>query len=660
MEIFKYQVACRITAVFMLFAFAKAEFSQAQSTIIDHQKHIAACQLKSEIAGRSILASHAARGTSSATSRYDLKYVRLELDVDPNSANISGTTTTHFEAVSDLNQVVYDLASNMVVSSVTQRGNSLPFVHNSNDELIIDLPAVQDGGVLDSLSVNYSGNPISSGFGSFAQTTHNGAGIVWTLSEPYGAQAWWPTKQDLIDKIDQTVVVLDVPAGNTGVSNGLLTSQTAIPGGTRYRWEHNYKIPAYLIAIAVTNYTKYTDVVPSGTAPLSIDNYVYPESLAGAQAQTAVTVPMMQFFESEFGDYPFRTEKYGHAQFGWGGGMEHTTISFMGNFSQNLIAHELAHQWFGNKVTCGSWQDIWLNESFATYATGMSLEHLNGDAAFKQWRVSTNNQATGTTSGSVYVPAQDTLSVGRVFNGRLSYNKGAMVLHMLKKKLGDATFNNVLRSYLNDPMLDFDYAKTPDLIRVAQQVSNTDLTEFFEDWIYGEGYPSHEITWGNTASGLLQANFYQTQSHPSVSYFEVNLPIRILGTSGEVMDTTINLTSHGQTEFINTGFTVRDILVDPDVHTLSRNNFTSTLGVDSAFAKAEFSLYPNPTREHFTINSSIAIEEVTIYDLRGRIVSKTKVNSLDQLTITAPTVEGVYVVEVLSGNDKNRARLVVR
>ena len=94
--------------------------------------------------------------------------------------------------------------------------------------------------------------------------------------------------------------------------------------------------------------------------PFEIVNYVYPEDFSTAQEQTLVTVDIMDFFTEKFEEYPFSNEKYGHAQFGWGGGMEHTTVSFMGNFSRGLIAHELAHQWFGNKITCGSWQDIWL------------------------------------------------------------------------------------------------------------------------------------------------------------------------------------------------------------------------------------------------------------------------------------------------------------
>ncbi|MFT4806544.1 MAG: aminopeptidase N, partial [Psychroserpens sp.] len=136
------------------------------------------------------------------TGNYDLKYHRLELDVDPAVAFITGDITSYFEAKSDISTVTFDLTSNMIVSQVLQRGNVLAFTQNADDELVITLPVTQNTGVLDSLTVSYSGNPISSGFGSFEQTQHNGDPVIWTLSEPYGAKGWWPCKQDLIDKID--------------------------------------------------------------------------------------------------------------------------------------------------------------------------------------------------------------------------------------------------------------------------------------------------------------------------------------------------------------------------------------------------------------------------------------------------------------------------
>jgi aminopeptidase N len=640
-----------IIMVFVL-AFAKAESQQTHFTY--SQEGVDACLLKSS------LIQPISRVVNQATANYDMKYVRLELDTDPDIATISGTTTSHFEAVGDINQIIFDLASNMTVSQVTQRGIALNFMDNGNDELVIDLPAIQSDGVLDSLSVTYSGNPIASGFGSFAQTTHNNAGIIWTLSEPYGAKAWWPCKQDLNDKIDVTEVIINTPVGNTGVSNGLLVSETTTATGKRFKWRHNYPIPAYLIAIAVTNYVKYTDMVGSGATALPIDNYVYPEDLATAQANTVVTVPIMNFFETTFGPYPFRNEKYGHAQFGWGGGMEHTTISFMGNFSRGLIAHELAHQWFGNKVTCGSWQDIWLNESFATYLTGMTVEQLDGANSFKSWRTNANNRATTPTSGSVYVPAQDTLSVGRVFNGNLSYNKGAMVLHMLRKKIGDTDFNQTLRNYLDDTQLAFNYAKTPDFKAIAESTSGENLTEFFDDWIYGEGFPQHNINWSQIPTGI-SINYNQTTIHPSVHLFELELPIRIVGNYGQEQWELLDITNVNDNYTFTVPFPVLGVEIDPDIETISNNNAT-TLSVNDAFAKAELKIFPNPTSNSFQVlaqNDNLI--DLKIYDLNGRLImdQKSAISNQTEMIFKTPENSGVYFIHLITQKGTQVEKLVV-
>ncbi|OUR98142.1 peptidase M1 [Flavobacteriales bacterium 33_180_T64] len=563
------------------------------------------------------------------TGNYDLKYHRLELDLDPSVAFISGNITSYFEAKSDINSITFDLASNMTVSQVLQRGNSLAFTQNTDDELIITLPTTLNTGVLDSLTVSYSGNPISSGFGSFEQTTHNGAPVIWTLSEPYGAKGWWPCKQDLIDKIDSIDVHMTTPQFNASseeyisVSNGLEQSQVINGGEKTTHFKHRYPIPAYLIAIAATNYEVYSHTVPNNGNAFEIINYVYPESLVTAQTNTPITVDIMNIFTNLFEEYPFANEKYGHAQFGWGGGMEHTTVSFMGSFGRNLVAHELAHQWFGDKITCGSWKDIWLNEGFATYLSGIAIENLDGNDAFTTWKQQRNNSITSAPNGAVYLSDIDTTSVSRIFNGRLTYNKGAMVIHMLRKKLGDVSFFQAIQSYLNTPEHAYDYAKTEDFISIVETSTGEDLTEFFNDWLFNQGYPSYTITWNQPTINQASITIHQIQSDPSVSYFEAPVPLRLIGTQGEVLDITLDNTFNQETFLETVNFTVQDILFDPESDLISKNNDV-LLGTDDIEINSSLVVYPNPTSNilHIEKTEHIHITEIKVFNTLGQLINR--------------------------------------
>ncbi|OIQ30971.1 MAG: peptidase M1 [Bacteroidetes bacterium MedPE-SWsnd-G2] len=567
------------------------------------------------------------------TGNYDIKYHRLEFNVDPNAAFISGDVTTYFEAKENMAEITFDLADNMIVSGVQQRENSLSFEQNSDDELVVTLDETLLTGVLDSLTISYSGNPISSGFGSFEQSTHDGDPIIWTLSEPYGAKGWWPCKQDLNDKIDSIDVFLETPKFNPtneeyiAVSNGLEQSQTDVVDQKITHFKHRYPIPAYLIAIAVTNYSVYTDVAPNNGNPIDIVNYVYPEDLATSQTETPVTVDIMELFTDLFETYPFEDEKYGHAQFGWGGGMEHTTVSFMNNFDRNLVAHELAHQWFGNKVTCGSWKDIWLNEGFATYLSGLVVEDFDGDIQFTLWKQNRINSITSQPGGAVYLSDQDTTSVSRIFNGRLSYSKGAMVLHMLRKKLGDVDFYAGLQSYLAHPDYAYDYAKTADFMAEMESTSGVDLDEFFDDWIYNEGYPTYTLEWHQDDSNL-NMQLLQTQSDASVSFFEAPVPIKVVGTLGEQLDLVLDHNFSGETFSNTVNFTVENIWFDPAFDLISKNN-SVVLGVNDVTIQSQLQIFPNPVNHilNVEISEGLSVSNILIYNTLGQLMSQPDFNS---------------------------------
>ncbi len=497
-----------LTIFFLLFvslSFSQT-FDEDQSMIIEAEAKSASNRIYNRVANLN-------------TANYDVKYHQLEFTIDPSVASISGVVTTHFEAKESMSEVTFDLADNMIVTQVLQNGNSLTFTQNTNDELVITLAQIVNLGQMGVVEITYSGSPQSTGFDSFEASTHDGDPVLWTLSEPYGSKDWWPCKQDLNDKIDSIDVYITTPQFNSeneeyiAVSNGLEQSQIVNGTNKTTHFKHEFPIPAYLVAIASTNYEVYSHTVPNNGNPFDIVNYVYPESFASAQASTGVTVDIMELFTNLFEEYPYASEKYGHAQFGWGGGMEHTTVSFMGSFSRGLIAHELAHQWFGDKITCGSWKDIWLNEGFATYLSGLVIENLDGNSSFTTWKQQRINNITSQVDGAVYLTDQDTTNVGRIFSGRLSYDKGSMVLHMLRKKVGESDFYQGMQNYLSDTNLAYAYAKTPDFITKMEAASGEDLTGFFNNWVYNQGYPSYEVQWHQPNPNQVQIQLDQTQSH---------------------------------------------------------------------------------------------------------------------------------------------------
>jgi aminopeptidase N len=452
-----------------------------------------------------------------------------------------------------------------------------------------------------------------------------------------------------------------VPQVNRVASNGILLSETIAGTDKIYHWKTKYPIAAYLIAIAVTNYSFYSDYVTTPSGTVEVLNYVYPEDYVSAQALTPSIIGIIKLYDSLITPYPFANEKYGHAQFGWGGGMEHQTMSFMAYFGYGLMAHECAHQWFGDHITCGSWQDIWLNEGFATYFQGLTEERYF-PGSWMTWKTDRIDHITSESGGSVFV--DDTTNVSRIFNGRLSYNKGAYLLHMLRWKLGDLKFFQSLKNYLNDPLLAGGYAKTPHLKAHLEAVSAMDLTEFFNDWYYNQGYPSYNVLIqqnGNSVNVTLN----QSQSHSSVSFFEMPVPIKFIGTA---KDTTIifDHTYTGQIFTTSLSFPVVSALFDPERWILSAKD-TVAIGIqDHLSTKNEIFVYPNPAINTISISINLKAKTqlaIEIFDMTGRKVYSAleltdhgkSLKSIDTQNLAA----GIYELKI-SGNELQHTQKIVK
>ena len=608
----------KFTFIFVLYfafigAFAQNTFSETSM--------IAASEMKSAVREMNL-------SVNPNTQNYDITYHKLEFTVNPGVYSVSGKITTTYTALANMTTLTFDLSNTLIVSSVKINNLSLVFSQNTN-ELVITLPTTQVLGTQATVEVIYSGIPPQNGFGSFTSTTRGTAAtpVLYTLSEPFGARDWWPCKQDLNDKINSIDVYITAPSQYISVSNGVEPEAPVINGALKTtHFHHGYPIPAYLICMAVTNYTVINQI--AGTAPSTypIVNYIYPESDSSTLRTQLLQTPLiLDYFSTLLEPYPYSNEKYGHAQFGWGGGMEHTTVSFMQNFSRGLIAHEMAHQWFGDKITCGSWKDIWLNEGFATYLASLVIERYDSPAAFITDKSNMINSITSLPNGAVYLTETEALDINRIFDSRLSYYKGAMVLNMLRFKLGDALFFQGIKNYLADINLAFKYAVTPNLQTHLEAVYGSSLAEFFNDWVYNQGYPKYAITVQNLAVGQAKITVNQTTTDTSVSFFEMPVPIRLTGAGGVSQDVVVNNTINGQQFTVAVPFSVTGVLFDPKKDIISKSS-TATLAVADFNFDQSAQIYPNPASNALSVDlpEGIEIESAIFYTVLGQKILETK------------------------------------
>jgi len=607
--------------------------------------------------GRSYLKS-ATFIESADYASYDLIYQRLSFEVDPAVNQISGSVLSKVKFLKgNATEIHFDLASALIVDSVHFEGNAIVFQHQSN-KIGITLPANIQQNSLRQVEIFYHGSPPQTGFGSFVVSKHQNTPILWTLSEPYGARDWWPCKESLADKIDSIDVFITSPSQYKAASNGKLISDELAGEKRTAHWKHRYPIATYLIGIAVTNYETYSDFVdlPEGKR-IEILNYIYPEYLATAKSKANETSNIMKYFSSRFITYPFADEKYGHAQFGWGGGMEHQTMSFMTDLNIELVAHEMAHQWFGDYITLASWHDIWLNEGFATYLTGLAFENLLDETAWPRWKKDQLNRILSSAGGSVFVV--DTTSVSRIFNGRLSYSKGAYLLHMLRWEMGDDRFFKGLRNYLEDPTVANGFTTQAKFVKHVEMAADTTFSEFFNDWYYGEGYPKYSIIQYHDHGdiGKTKIRVSQVSSHPSVGFFEMHLPVRIWK-NGQFKDLRLYNYLQNQ-EFVVSEEKVDSIQFDPEKWLCAKADLVSPVHEITRSDEIHIIQEYATKRIRIIFPEFSGNENYRIFDLNGKTILNGFLHAQDSRIETNTLKKGIYLVEVKARDFRKVAKLIV-
>lgn len=568
------------------------------------------------------------------TLNYDLKYQRMEVTLNPAVQNISGSVTSHFKPNQNMSSIYFDLASALTVSQVSYHGNNMTFQQiPATKELKIDFPISVPANIIDSLTVHYSGAPtIGSGLNAFSKGIQNGTPVLSTFNQMFGAQEWFPTKVSLNDKIEKFDFKITTPTQYNVAANGRLISETILPSGEKQTfWRTMYPMASYLIGVSITNFVKLNSTIGNPSFPFV--NYVYPATANNTVSMANIewTKQVMNTFENYFGTYPFRDEKYGHMEFLYSYlNLETQTMSSMSDWSKEIIAHELAHQWFGNKVTCGTTGDIWLNEAFATFGEHLANEKL----------LMTNTEFLNYLSGekdySTSLPNQS-VEVGGY------YSKGAYIVRMIKWILGDAVFYQALKDYHSNPNLAYNYVTAQDLKASLLQSTGKDFTEFLNDWVYGKGYPTYAIQWKQSGNQItFKAS--QSQSNISVSFFDMVLPIKVNGSGGEVAYFALNNTSNNQYFTESVSFPVASVEFNYDYQILEKN---STVSLDSTLGTFnndidQFSLYPNPANNELNIKGIKKPVNYKIYLIDGKMV-KEGVCQVNQSINISNLIPGIYI-----------------
>ncbi len=601
-------------------------------------------------------------------NKYDLKFYRLNLNVERNTTYISGNVLSKAKVVvTSLDSFAFVLHTNHTIDSVYVNGAKRNFVRRDSLTCATAGTPIPQNTVFDAVVYYHgtcpTGNSAAIGDGYSTGTSGSwGNQVSWSLSESLCAYEWFPCKQDLKDKIDSSWVFATTDSANMVGSNGLLKNVVSLGVKKRYEWKSKYPIDYYLISVATAKYRAYNFYAkPQYLAPDSIfiQNFVYDNAINNSAWNTQKTAlnKMKQTIEMEsllYGMYPFYKEKYGHSMAPFGGGMEHQTMTSLGFFDFEIDAHELGHQWWGDNVTCKAWKDIFINEGWASYTEYLCDQYLGSisgtTAASKMNTV--HNSVMSQPGGSCYFTNADTMDATVIFDSRLSYDKGSAIIHSLRYEINnDSTFFNAIRSFQR--VYKSSTASVIDFRDYMQTYTGISFIQFFNQWYYGQGYPTFDVRWNQGGSTFVMKSTQTQSMASSVPLFMTHVDYKITRTS--MMDTVIRLMHSNAVE--NYTITLPGIItavsVDPNNWILNKvigpvkdaSLATGIKEIDEQDTPLVF-VGPNPTSAELNVyvyNGDKATVEVT--DMSGKIVLTKAIQNRAEFDISK-FANGVYLVTV--------------
>jgi len=634
-----------LLTILSIYAFAQAPYRQNIEHKCSHQHHFEQSFKNSN-------------DVTVVSDRYDMHFLHLDLEVESISTTVGGSARMEAKVTSATLDTIY-LELNQALTMDSMRFNgALVEPTFTNSELFLVVDEMQEGDDI-ILTTYYHGSSSSGGFFSGVTSDYNstyGKYVTWTLSEPFSARDWFPVRQNLNDKIDS--VYQDYTCVDTEMvgSNGLLTETVDNGDGTKtYKWKTHYPVSYYLLSFSVSEYQEYNvygkPYQLEGDSVL-IQNFIYdhPNCLSNHKANIDLSPAIMELLSELYGVYPFHEEKYGNCLAEIGGGMEHQTMTTIGSFNMGLNTHEMGHQWYGDNITCATWNDIWINEGFASYSEYLAAQYLVSQSAASNLMNGVHSYVLSDPGGSVYVPDEEVYygNEWRIFDGRLTYDKGSAILHQIRYLIDDddlffGAMQNYTEEYTDSIATGIDFRNS------ISAFTGVDLDSYFEQWYFGEGYPTYSIEYDVNEVGLF-LTITQTTSTSVTPFFDLPLEINLnLGFGNDTtfrVDITDNVTQVQtaiQDDFIA-------LSVDPDNWILNKVG-SITVGNSELQNNMGLVVGPNPVQDNLQIifkEDNSRLKEISILDLSGREVLHFNSHSSMNLNMSDLNA-GAYLVKVKDG-----------
>ena len=600
---------------------------------------------------------------------YDVKFYHIDVEVGIDNPYIGGKVSYLIQSkVDNLQQITMDLKDYYIIDSISSPVESYNL---SNHILQISFNTAFAMNELIDFTIYYHGTPqLAGGYKGLRYETHNGnEPVIATLSTPFLAHTWFPCKDGPTDKADSVFVDITIPDISysetplIALSNGILTNIQELDNKQKFSWEHRYPIVPYYIMIAISNYTQFQQTFNGSGYDFPIDYYVFEEHLNTAQNAMSSFPDAMAYFTEIFGDYPFKNEKYGMTQLGYYGAIENQTNTIINNLSSsyfNTAVHELAHQWFGDMITCANWHHGWLNEGFATYAAVLYQEHIYGTETYQN----AMEDLEYYNSGTVYL--QEDTDPFNIFVA-IIYYKGAYVLHMLRGIMGDEAFFTAIHAYAENGNFTFGNASTEDFQAVCETYYEGSLEAFFDQWIYDEYYPIYHYNYTYNSStqelGLAILQVQNMQGWRPV--FEMPMQIKISFSDGSDSLLVIPNSDQLQSYYFTMEKEVTDVTLDPNQWILKEAELDEDINVGiSKTNNTIVLLYPNPNSGVFIIDigNNTEMVNVSISNVNGQSILYNRYYTRDgKILVHIPNFQkGLYIVEVRSNKTTSYHKIILK